>query len=89
MSRIYFYNHGYMRERQLDTIRRWPRDEVVNFAAFERRQGEQVTRERALAGAPRPRWLQRLPLVNVKRRPPGLAGSRIPDSDPAILVADG
>jgi glycosyltransferase involved in cell wall biosynthesis len=84
--KIYFYNHAYMRERQLDTIRSWPRDEVVNFAAFACRQGEQVTRERALVGVLRPRWLQRLPLVNVKRRPPGLDRHVVVYSWGAVIV---
>ena len=70
--RIYFYNHAYMRERQLDTIRSWPRREIVNFETFEHRIGKQVTRERALTGATRPRWVQSMPLVNIKRRPAGL-----------------
>jgi len=83
---IHFYNHAYMRERHLDTIRSWPRDEVVNFAAFEHRSGEQVTRERALVGAPQPRWLTRLPLLNIKRRPWRLDGHVVVYSWGAVIM---
>jgi glycosyltransferase involved in cell wall biosynthesis len=84
--RIYFYNHAYMRERQLDTIRTWPRREVVNFETFEHRIGRQVTRGRALTGATRPRWVQRIPLVNLKRRPAGLGRDVVVYSWGAVIV---
>jgi glycosyltransferase involved in cell wall biosynthesis len=70
--KVYFYEHGYLRDRQLDTIRRWPRHEVVNSECFADRNGTQVTRHRAVVQALRPRWMQRLPLVNMKLRPRGL-----------------
>ena len=84
--RIYFYNHAYMRERQLDTIRSWPRREIVNFETFEHRIGKQVTRDRALTGAARLRWVQRIPLVNIKRRPAGLGRDDIVYAWGAIIV---
>lgn len=70
---VYFYPHAYLRDRQLDTIRHWPGGRVLNPEIVEGRAGAQVTRERSLRRAQRLSWKQRLPLPNVKRRPPGLA----------------
>src|SRR5262245_9529790 len=67
--RIHFYEHGYLRDRQLEPVRPWPPPEVVNLERFAGRRGAQVPKDRALAGSPTPRWMQRLPLANVKRRP--------------------
>ena len=67
-ERIFFYPHAYLRDRQLDTIRNWPRDRVVNLQAFEDCRGQQVDRARSLSPS-RGNWKGRLPLVNLKRRP--------------------
>jgi len=84
--RIYFYEHAYLRDRQLDTIRDWPRDEVLNLERFADRQGAQVSRSRALYGSLRPSWRQRVPLLNVKRRPRGLPADVIVYSWGAIVA---
>lgn len=68
---VYFYPHRSLRERQLDTVRAWPAERVLNPELGARRQGRQVSREEALAPRPRRGW-RRLPLINLKRRPPGL-----------------
>jgi len=73
IGRVYFYPHGYLRDHQLDTIREWPKDEAVNPEIAEGRTGSQVSRERALSGRADLSWKRRLPLINVKRRPKGLA----------------
>src|SRR5262245_55304684 len=86
-QRVYFYSHAYMRDRQLDTIRSWPRREIVNFETFEHRVGGQVSRERAMNGTPRPRWIHRLPLVNIKRRPAGLDRDVIVYAWGALIVS--
>ncbi len=70
LEKIFFYPHAYLRDRQLDTIRNWPRDRVVNLQAFEDCRGQQVDRARSLSPS-RGNWKGRLPLVNLKRRPPG------------------
>jgi glycosyltransferase involved in cell wall biosynthesis len=67
-SRIFFYPHAYLRDRQLDTIRTWPIDQGVNANIAVDRHGSQVSREQALAQV-RPSWKTRLPLLNIKRRP--------------------
>jgi glycosyltransferase involved in cell wall biosynthesis len=84
--RIYFYEHDYLRDRQLDTIRYWPRDEVLNLERFEDRQGAQVPRSLALQGSLRPGWRQRVPLLNIKRRPRGLRADTIVYSWGAIIA---
>ena len=84
--RIYFYEHAYLRDRQLDTIRYWPRDEVLNLERFADRQGAQVSRSRALYGSLRPSWRQRVPLLNVKWRPRGLPADAIVYSWGAIVA---
>lgn len=70
--RVFFYPHAYLRDRQLDTIRRWPAHEVVNPEAGHRRQGNQVAKPDAVKGRIATSWKQRLPLLNLKRRPAGL-----------------
>ena len=84
--RIHFYEHDYLRDRQLDTIRYWPRDEVLNLERFADRQGAQVSRSRTLHGSVRPSWRQRVPLLNVKRRPRGLPADAIVYSWGAIVA---
>jgi glycosyltransferase involved in cell wall biosynthesis len=69
---VYFYPHAYLRDRQLDTIRRWPRDRVVNPELAERRQGAQVSRNKALQSKWKFSWKQRLWLINLKPRPKGI-----------------
>lgn len=67
-TRIYFYPHAYLRDRQLDTIRGWAKDHAVNADIAEQRTGAQVERDQALAPA-RSSWKTILPLINLKRRP--------------------
>lgn len=67
-SRVYFYPHAYLRDRQLDVIARWPREAAVNAEEFAGRRGRQVSRVAAMSG-PRRAWKQWLPLPNVKPRP--------------------
>ncbi len=77
---VFFYPHSYLRDRHLDTIRRWPVEEVVNLDLLTQRQGTQVTRERALLQRGPLSWKQVLPLVNVKPRPSGI------DPDVAVYL---
>ena len=60
-EKIFFYPHAYLRDRQLDTIRNWQRDRVVNLQAFEDCRGQQVDRARSLSPS-RGNWKGRLPL---------------------------
>ena len=66
---IYFFPHKYLRDRQLDTIRRWPKDEVINPEIAEGRRGSQVSSGIAIAPKLKKAWQQRLPLLNLKLRP--------------------
>lgn len=72
MTRIFFYPHSYFRDRQLDTIRRWPLEEIINPELAVTRQGKQVDKSDASRGLIRMNWKQHLPLPNIKRRPAGL-----------------
>jgi glycosyltransferase involved in cell wall biosynthesis len=67
--KMFFYPHAYLRERQLDTIRRWNANEVVNPELAEIRTGAQVNATYANARKLGLSWKQKLPLVNVKLRP--------------------
>jgi hypothetical protein len=80
---VYFYPHAYLRDRQLDTIRAWPRERVVNPEIAAERRGAQVSEERALMPGSRRRWHQVVPAINLKRRPAGL------DKDAAVYVWGG
>ncbi len=68
---VWFYPHGVLRERQLDVIRRWPRDRALNPELAERTTGA-LAGARARPKAQRSGFLGRLPLPNVKRRPRAL-----------------
>lgn len=93
--RVYFYPATYLRDRMLDTVRQWPVERVYNPEILERRKGAQVSAEHSLAPRQALSWRQRLPLVNVKRRPNGLPPDvvlylwgAIPATGPFILDLD-
>lgn len=67
--KIYFYPYAYLRDRQLDTIRRWTSGEVVSPEVADKRRGGQVSAAYAKASTLRWSWKSRLPLINVKFRP--------------------
>ena len=67
--KIYFYPHKYLRDRQLDTIRRWPASDVVNPEIVRLRSGVQVSESYAKASKLGLSWMQKFPLINVKLRP--------------------
>lgn len=69
MRKIYFYPHSHFRDRQLDTIRRWPANQVVNPEVAQNRRGVQVSSTYANAPKLKASWKQKLPLMNVKLRP--------------------
>ncbi|WP_066015299.1 glycosyltransferase [Endozoicomonas atrinae] len=66
---IYFYPHSYLRDRQLDTIKHWPNNEVVNPEIAKNRVGAQVPRAQATSNKVYRSWKQIIPLLNIKRRP--------------------
>ncbi|WLQ15458.1 glycosyltransferase family 4 protein [Hahella aquimaris] len=74
MSAIYFYPHGYFRDRQLDTVRNWP-GEVAN-PDVGKQSGKQVASKKSIASAGIRSWVNRVPLINFKIRPKGL-GSQV------------
>jgi glycosyltransferase involved in cell wall biosynthesis len=75
--KVYFYPHPYLRDRQLDVIRRWPRDQVLNYTHFAARKGSQVSSTKALKGAKTPIWKRLIPLPNIKSRPTGLPADAV------------
>lgn len=66
---IFFYPHLYLRDRQLDTIRSWPRAEALNSEIANNRQGVQVSQSEATSRNFVRSWKQVFPLLNLKRRP--------------------
>jgi glycosyltransferase involved in cell wall biosynthesis len=69
MSKIYFYPHSYLRDRQLDVIRQWPSDQVINLKIFLNRLGSQVSPELANASKLKVALFRSPPLPNIKFRP--------------------
>ena len=70
---IFFYEHRYLRDRHIDTVRHWPdEDSVLNREHFLARKSSHVTRERSLGDYTKRSWKQILPLINLKRRPQGV-----------------
>lgn len=93
-DRIFFYPHGYLRDRQLDVIRNWPQAEVLN-PEVAARGGAQVDRQSAVRPRMKFSRVARLPLVNLKTRPGGAGPDAvlyiwggIPISGPYILDLD-
>lgn len=66
---VFFYPHTYLRDRHLDTIRNWPDDDALNKDLAESRKPSHVSRAQALAPGKSRSWKQRIPLINIKRRP--------------------
>jgi glycosyltransferase involved in cell wall biosynthesis len=69
MEKIFFYPHAYLRDRQIDTIRRWRADHVVNPELALNRRGSQVSYSSSNAKKIKASWKQKLPLLNIKLRP--------------------
>jgi len=67
--KIFFYEHAYLRERQLDTVRMWPADEVINKNSILTRGSSAVSKVEALKPIVSLRLRQRIPLLNLKIRP--------------------
>ena len=74
---VYFYPHPYLRDRQLDTIRNWSREQVLNPWVIDKRHGAQVNSGQSLARTLNISWKQRVPLINLKRRPKGLPSDAV------------
>jgi len=75
--KVFFYPHVYFRDRQLDTIRRWPADQVVNPELAQNRRGNQVSSSYANAAKLNASLKQKLPLLNVKLRPKDAPGGAV------------
>ena len=67
--RLFFYPHKYLRDRHLDTIRRWNLSEVINHEIALGVRGAQVAEKDATSAKIRRSWKQKIPLVNIKLRP--------------------
>jgi len=65
--KVYFYPHSYLRDRHLETIRNWPKNEVQNPEIANNRKGAQVSKSQS--GSKKVPWNQKLPLLNIKLRP--------------------
>ncbi|CAG0997805.1 Phosphatidyl-myo-inositol mannosyltransferase [Methanosarcinales archaeon] len=67
--KVFFCQHSYLRDRQIDTIRRWPAHEVINPEVVQNRHGAQVSAFYAKSPKIKASWKQKLPLLNIKLRP--------------------
>ncbi|MES2662038.1 MAG: glycosyltransferase [Pseudomonadota bacterium] len=67
--KVFFYPHPYLRDRQLDTIRRWPVSNICNPEIAVNRVGAQVPKSKAVQVKIKRPWKQILPLLNIKFRP--------------------
>lgn len=71
-EKIFFFPHSYLRDRQLDTVKSWKVDQVLNPELAHERVGDQVSKEDSLKPAVKLKWKQKVPLLNLKFRPKGL-----------------
>ena len=76
-QQVYFYPHSYLRDRHLDTIRRWPKEEVINPEVGGDRRGSQVSAHHASAKKLPISWKQKLPFLNIKLRPKGVPSDAV------------
>lgn len=68
--RVFFYSHPHLRDRQLDTIRNWPPQQLATNPKLQtKKRGAQVPREKALTGNIIKTWKTFIPLMNLKWRP--------------------
>jgi glycosyltransferase involved in cell wall biosynthesis len=74
--KIYFYPHKYLRDRQLDTIKNWPKVEVDNLWMFNSRPGDTVLRKHATRGKINTGLKSIIPLINIKMRPKGIGSDQ-------------
>jgi glycosyltransferase involved in cell wall biosynthesis len=86
-ERVYFYPHGYLRDRHLDTIRSWSPELVVNPELERSRTANQVSRETSLAKtvASGRRFLP--PVINVRLRPRSLPPDVVVYSWGALMLS--
>ena len=68
-KKIYFYEHSYLRDRQIATINEWDKNYALNQDFVKNKKGEQVSREKSTLKTSKLTWKQKLPLLNIKRRP--------------------
>ena len=66
--KVFFYPHGYLRDRHVDTVRHWPANQVINPNLVKNRKGKQVSADKAIAKKTSA-WNQWIPLLNIKKRP--------------------
>ena len=83
--KVWFFPHSSFRDRQLDTIRRWPAHEILNPEIAAGRRGKQVSQAYANDSKVRMSWQQRVPLINIKLRPRG--APKEATSSPVLLSA--
>ena len=67
--KVFFYPHKSSRDRQLDTIRYWSQNEVLNPRLAEWQKGKQVSSSYANSKKLNLSWKSKLPLLNIKLRP--------------------
>lgn len=79
---VYFYQHTYLRDRQIDTIKYWDESLVLN-KELATKKGCQVSRNISLNRTKSLNWKNLLPLINLKRRHASLS------KDTAIYVWGG
>lgn len=69
--KLYFYQHTYLRDRQIDTVKFFGKNLVENYKYFENKKGNQVTKKKSLESVfiKLINLINFLPLINFKFRP--------------------
>jgi glycosyltransferase involved in cell wall biosynthesis len=68
MKKIFFYPHPNLRDRQLDTVRMWPRADVINAEMAEQKPWHYSAQSTLRQYIPK-NWQQYIPAINIKLRP--------------------
>ena len=66
--KIFFYPHSNLRDQQLDTIRLWPRGDVINPDMAEQKPWH-YSKQRVFQKQSSRGWHQYIPAINIKLRP--------------------
>lgn len=75
---VFFYPHANLRDRQLDTVRQWPLDKVINpeVAQSHPHHYQPLAKKRKRLSLPN--WKKFFPLINIKLRPPRAVPMNVP-----------
>jgi len=86
--KLYFYQHSFLRDRQIDTVKFFGKKIVENYKYFENKKGNQVTKKKSLENMFIKLFnlIHFIPLINLKLRPKDISKDTIVYSWGGIIL---